>query len=66
MKKWMQIRKAGNYDEIGQRNHISPILARLLKNRGIEEDAGIPARSCPPPRPPCACARPRCKIPLTS
>ena len=41
MKQWREIRKAGNYNEIGQRNHISPVLARLLKNRGIEEDADI-------------------------
>ncbi len=41
MKQWREIRKAGNYNEIGLRNHISPVLARLLKNRGIEEDADI-------------------------
>ena len=41
MAKWVEVRKAGNFEEIGRRNHISPVLARLLRNRGIEEDAQI-------------------------
>ena len=43
MAKWVEVRKAGNFEEIGRRNHISPVLARLLRNRGIEEDADIQA-----------------------
>ncbi len=43
MAKWVEVRKAGNFEEIGRRNHISPVLARLLRNRGIEEDAQIQA-----------------------
>ncbi|MBR3516800.1 MAG: single-stranded-DNA-specific exonuclease RecJ [Lachnospiraceae bacterium] len=43
MAKWVEVRKAGNFEEIGRRNRISPVLARLLRNRGIEEDADIQA-----------------------
>ena len=43
MAKWVEIRKSGNFEEIGRRNHISPVLARLLRNRGIEEEEQIRA-----------------------
>ena len=43
MANWVMIRKGGDYTEIGRRNHISPMLARVLRNRGIETDEQIGA-----------------------
>lgn len=41
MADWYLIRKGGDYAEIGRRHHISPVIARLMKNRGIESDEDI-------------------------
>ncbi len=41
MADWFLIRKGGDYAAIGKRHGISPVVARLLKNRGIEEDEDI-------------------------
>lgn len=38
MQKWVEVRKGGNYKEIGAAHNISPVLARLLRNRDISED----------------------------
>lgn len=38
MEKWVEIRKGGNFVELGKKYNISPILARLLINRGLSED----------------------------
>ena len=41
MAKWVVLRKSGNFQEIGEKLHISPILARIVRNRGAvgEEEA---------------------------
>ncbi len=36
MAKWIEIRKSGDFAEIGKQHGISPVLARILKNRGVE------------------------------
>ena len=41
MADWYLIRKSGDYAAIGRRHNISPVIARLLKNRGIESDEDI-------------------------
>lgn len=38
MAEWTLIRKGGDYVETGRKYGISPVIARLLKNRGVEED----------------------------
>lgn len=35
MAKWFEIRKGGNFTEIGKACGISPILARVIRNRGV-------------------------------
>lgn len=35
MEKWVEIRKAGNFKEIGQACGISPVTARVLRNRDL-------------------------------
>lgn len=37
--KWVEIRKGGNYEEIGRRLSVSPVIARLMRNRGLEDEA---------------------------
>ena len=39
--KWVIISKPGDYVEIGKKYGISPVLARLLRNRGVTEDSEI-------------------------
>ena len=34
MAKWVVLRKSGNFQEIGEKLQISPILARIVRNRG--------------------------------
>ena len=41
MSDWYMIRKGGDYAAIGKKHGISPVIARLLKNRGIESDEDI-------------------------
>lgn len=36
--KWLITRKSGQFDEIGKRLNVSPVIARLMCNRDIEED----------------------------
>lgn len=36
--KWLEIRKGGDFEAIGRRHGISPILARLIINRGVAEE----------------------------
>ncbi len=43
MADWFLIRKGGDYSALGNKYHISPVLARLLKNRGIEDEAAVKA-----------------------
>ncbi|MBR3307351.1 MAG: single-stranded-DNA-specific exonuclease RecJ [Lachnospiraceae bacterium] len=43
MADWFLIRKGGDYDSIAAENNISPVLARLLKNRGVEGREAIRA-----------------------
>ncbi|MBQ6967272.1 MAG: single-stranded-DNA-specific exonuclease RecJ [Lachnospiraceae bacterium] len=39
--KWVIISRPGNYVEIGKKYGISPVLARLLGNRGVTADSDI-------------------------
>jgi len=39
--KWIEVRKKANYKEISERNNISQVFAKILKNRGIETDEQI-------------------------
>lgn len=41
MEKWLEIRKPGNYKEMGERLHISPVTARILRNRDLLTDEDI-------------------------
>ncbi|MBP5607894.1 MAG: single-stranded-DNA-specific exonuclease RecJ [Lachnospiraceae bacterium] len=41
MSDWFMIRKGGDYAAIGKKHGISPVIARLLKNRGVESDEDI-------------------------
>lgn len=41
MKNWVEIRKGGDFQKISEQYHISPILARLMRNRDIAEDEQI-------------------------
>ena len=41
MTKWFEIRKGADFNQIGQKYGISPILARIIRNREITEDAQI-------------------------
>ncbi len=36
--KWVEVRKGGNYEEIGQRLSVSPVTARLMRNRGLSAE----------------------------
>lgn len=36
--KWIQVMKSGDYDAMGRRHGISPVIARLLINRGVAEE----------------------------
>lgn len=38
---WVEIRKGGDYVRIGQKYAVSPVIARLLRNRGAETDDEI-------------------------
>ncbi|MCR5118423.1 MAG: single-stranded-DNA-specific exonuclease RecJ [Lachnospiraceae bacterium] len=38
MAEWTLIRKGGDYVETGRKYGISPVIARLLKNRGVEDE----------------------------
>lgn len=33
---WVEIRKSGNYVELGEKLGVSPIVARIIRNRGID------------------------------
>ncbi len=35
MAKWVEIRKSGDFQEIGKKYEISPVIARLMRNRDI-------------------------------
>lgn len=41
MKNWVEIRKGADFQRISEQYHISPILARLMRNRDIIEDKEI-------------------------
>lgn len=41
MAKWIEVRKSGNFDEIGKRHNISPVLARILRNKDVCTDEEI-------------------------
>ena len=34
--KWVEIRKSGNFSEMGRELNVSPVIARILRNRGLE------------------------------
>lgn len=36
MEKWVEIRKGGNFEQIGRELSVSPVVARIMKNRGLE------------------------------
>ncbi len=41
IEKWVITSRPGDYVEIGKRFNISPVIARILRNRGIESDSDI-------------------------
>lgn len=41
MEQWLEIRKSGNFDEIGKTYGIHPIIARILRNREITKRGEI-------------------------
>ena len=41
MEKWFLTRKGADFQKISQTFHISPILARLIRNRDIVGDAAV-------------------------
>ena len=41
MAKWFEIRKGADFNKIGEKYGISPILARIIRNRDITEDTQI-------------------------
>ena len=41
MEKWFIMRKGAPFQEIAQKFHISPILARLIRNREITDEEEI-------------------------
>lgn len=41
MAQWFEVRKSGNFTELAEQNDITPMLARLLVNRGIESAEAI-------------------------
>jgi len=41
MKKWFLHTKKADFDEIGAKYYISPIVARILRNRGLTDDKQI-------------------------
>ena len=38
---WVEIRKGGDYVNLGERFAVSPVIARLLRNRGADSDDEI-------------------------
>lgn len=38
---WVEIRKAGNYKEIASQLGCSPVIARIIRNRGLEDIASM-------------------------
>ena len=41
MSKWVEIRKGADFQKIGQQFHITPLAARLIRNREIRGEAEI-------------------------
>lgn len=41
MEKWIEIRKGGDFAAVGERFALSPVIARLLRNRDVTGDEGI-------------------------
>lgn len=41
MEKWVMSAKRANFQEIGERFHIDPVTARLIRNRDVEGDENI-------------------------
>ena len=41
MEKWFVTMKKADFNGIAAKYHISPILARLIRNRDVKEDAQI-------------------------
>ena len=41
MAKWFEIRKGADFNQIGKKYGISPVLARIIRNRDITEDTQI-------------------------
>lgn len=35
VEKWVEIRKGGNFTQLGEELHVSPVIARLMANRGV-------------------------------
>ena len=38
---WIEIRKGGDFAAISERYAVSPVIARILRNRDITSDADI-------------------------
>ena len=43
MEQWIEIRKGGDFTEIGKRFGIDPVMARILRNREVTGEAEIEA-----------------------
>jgi len=41
MAKWVEIRKGGDFQAIGNKFHITPFTARLIRNKDITDEKGI-------------------------
>ena len=41
MEKWMVTAKRADFEEIGKKFHISPVLARVIRNRDVIGDEAI-------------------------
>ena len=41
MEKWYEIKKGADFQAIAERFGISPVTARLIRNRGVIGDAAI-------------------------
>ena len=41
MAKWMVAAKKADFDKIAEKYHITPVMARIMRNRDLVEDADI-------------------------
>lgn len=41
MEEWFEIRKGGDFSAIGEKYGIDPLIARLIRNRGVDDEQGL-------------------------